>query len=156
MSGSLNEEDYDMLCQIQSTLEQTKGILVELDYVSSQGKQISFWVPPRGGVQNHVENLEEIWVFFGGNASTALDWIYFLADMSKEGVGILLIDYPGYGKCEGKPSPESISEAVNLAFEKLGEHLWSQLGEERSKRLLEGNVSVLGHSLGAAAALIIN
>ena len=26
MSGSLNEEDYDMLCQIQSTLEQTKGI----------------------------------------------------------------------------------------------------------------------------------
>ena len=55
------------------------------------------------------------------------------------------MDYPGYGKCEGRPSPEAILRSSEALLALALEH--SSL---RSKNL---RVGVLGHSLGAAAAL---
>jgi acetyl esterase/lipase len=57
----------------------------------------------------------------------------------------LLIDYPGYGVCEGRPNPQTILENSEHALQTL-------LAEKAWHREAEG-IGVFGHSLGGAAAL---
>jgi pimeloyl-ACP methyl ester carboxylesterase len=59
--------------------------------------------------------------------------------------GFLLIEYPGYGICEGTPSPLSILENSENAFQALLEQERWNPGDDA--------IRVLGHSLGGAAAL---
>ena len=61
--------------------------------------------------------------------------------------GFLLIDYPGYGLCEGSAGPENIALSADTALLKLAEYLHS------SKTDLELRLNVLGHSIGCAVAL---
>ncbi|GIR89976.1 MAG: hypothetical protein CM15mP88_3450 [Pseudomonadota bacterium] len=59
-------------------------------------------------------------------------------------LGFLLIDYPGFGECEGSASPESILASSKAAWEH-----WQELyANQRTPQ-----IGILGHSLGAAAAL---
>jgi uncharacterized protein len=55
----------------------------------------------------------------------------------------LLIDYPGYGNCQGKPGPQSILENSERALQALLDQTGWRFGTLRA----------LGHSLGGAAAL---
>lgn len=110
----------------------------ELRYVTSQGRQVSFYVPPRQGGPPR-----KLWVLFAGNASLALDWRDFLMRANDPVDGFLLVEYPGYGGCEGEPSPASILESSQAALVALKERLG----------VFPQELSVLGHSLGAAAAL---
>jgi len=57
----------------------------------------------------------------------------------------LLIDYPGYGHCQGSASPASILESTQSAISAMEQSL--KLGDQRPR------YNVLGHSLGCAAAL---
>ncbi len=127
------------------TLSQiTDKRVVELDFQSSQGKQTSFYVMPRSGSS---QDMVHLWLLFGGNAALALDWMDFISRYPDQQTGFLLVDYPGYGKCEGRASPGSILESTKLAVQKLSERMNMDLAA------LENHMSLLGHSLGAAAAL---
>jgi pimeloyl-ACP methyl ester carboxylesterase len=112
-----------------------------LEYRTGQGDQASFWCPPRaGGAPTRV------WLLFGGNGALALDWGDLVAAHPDAHAGFLLVDYPGYGRCAGAPSPSRIGEASTAAFAALAAKL-GQPVEELARRS-----AVLGHSLGAAAA----
>ena len=63
--------------------------------------------------------------------------------------GYLLIDYPQYGSCEGKPNPASIRESSLAAVKWLAEELQVSIDD------LKPRLSVIGHSIGCAAALMI-
>ena len=71
-------------------------------------------LPPPGN-----DSVQRVWVLFGGNAGLALDWLGLLTQVNSPGVGFLLIDYPGYGACEGSASPETIRSSTGKPF-KLG------------------------------------
>ena len=59
----------------------------------------------------------------------------------------MLVDYPGYGWCEGNPNPERIQESIDAALVTLA-------GEwEVNANDLQSTLSWFGHSLGAAVAL---
>ena len=47
---------------------------------------------------------KNILIICGGNASLALDWLYFVKHLPEKHLGVLLIDYPGYGHNKGYPS----------------------------------------------------
>jgi pimeloyl-ACP methyl ester carboxylesterase len=84
---------------------------------------------------------------FGGNGSLALDWLDFLTDYPDPGSAFLLVEYPGYGNSEGSASPETILEASRSAFAELTRRFpFPETG-------MTGGVHLLGHSLGAGAAL---
>jgi uncharacterized protein len=119
---------------------------IRLNYTTDQGKQLSFYVPPKTG--NPDKPLVNLWVLFGGNGSLALDWLSIISSFPDGNSGFLLVDYPGYGGCEGHPSPQTIRAAAEAAFMQLALHL------QTSAEDLELNLGVLGHSLGAAAALV--
>jgi pimeloyl-ACP methyl ester carboxylesterase len=87
-------------------------------------------------------------VLFHGNASSALDWPEAAGYLRERGFHLLMVEYPGYGRCEGEPSPESIELASREAFRALAERL------EVPERELERRTVAIGHSLGSAAALL--
>jgi pimeloyl-ACP methyl ester carboxylesterase len=90
-----------------------------------------------------------------GNASLGLDWLDLLDSYTRQAdttssaaqTGFLLVDYPGYGLCQGKPSRQSIRESSEGAFQALAQEL--KLEPER----LEQDLNVLGLSIGTAAGL---
>lgn len=107
-------------------------------------RQVAFYMPPRSG---HSGAPERLWIVFGGNGSVALAWHEFAASCEDDDAAFLLVDYPGYGICEGRPKRSTIREGADALIAALAEHLGV---EEQS---LAGEVGYLGHSLGAAVAL---
>lgn len=126
----------------ESMLEAGKGERVLFE--TSQGHQTAFYTPPRAPARGLPQTL---WLCFAGNGSLALDWLYDTAAWDDR-FAYLLVDYPSYGECEGAPNPERIRESGKAAVQALARHLHTTQAE------LLPRLAVLGHSLGAAAALM--
>jgi pimeloyl-ACP methyl ester carboxylesterase len=116
--------------------------LAVLRYRTDQGEQVSFYQPPRDGGAP-----ERLWLVCSGNGGCALAWHDLLRAAPDGKAGFLLLDYPGYGFSAGSCSPERILAASEAAVEALRVHL----GLDRTD--FHRRLGVLGHSLGAAAAL---
>lgn len=86
-------------------------------------------------------------VFFGGNASLALDWLDLVEVLLPCTRGILLIEYPGYGINAGRPTQRAIFAASSKAFEQAAQALGV------SPESLASSSFVMGISLGGGAAL---
>jgi len=121
--------------------DQLPAPLVAVRYSTEAGVQTAFYVPPPSG------RRVRLWLVFGGNAMTALDWLWWVAEHPDRDAAFLLVDYPGYGFSAGRPSRQSIAEASDAAFAALAALL--QVPPEQLAR----ETSLLGHSLGAAVAL---
>ncbi|MBA3701205.1 MAG: alpha/beta fold hydrolase [Planctomycetes bacterium] len=106
------------------------------------GSLIGFYRPPHAG-----GTPQRLWFCFGGNADQALGWDAFADEHASPGTGFLLLEYPGYGACAGKPSPTSMLAANERAVVLLAAHLGLVLDEVHRR------AGAVGHSLGAAAAL---
>lgn len=87
---------------------------------------------------------KQVWVFFGGNASLALQWLTLIQPLDLPDTGYLMLDYPGYGFNPGTPSQTNITLAVTNAFQALHNH-YDQVKFCRTH--------VVGHSLGSAVAI---
>lgn len=112
-----------------------------VDYQTSQGRQRAF-------LQGNLESPRHLWIVCGGNGTLALDWAEWLETNAPTEDAWLLVDFPGYGDCEGSPSPgrirESMKTVVSLASKELG---WGEAPDAMKLRFF-------GHSLGSAACLI--
>ncbi|MEN3942338.1 alpha/beta fold hydrolase [Prosthecobacter sp. SYSU 5D2] len=114
-----------------------------LEYVTGQGKQVAHYIPPKNG----QAVPKTVWLCFAGNASLGLNWLHRVGQWDP-GFAYLLVDYPGYGDCEGSPSPAKIRESSNAAVAALAAHL-----KEPVERL-QPRLGVLAHSIGCAAGLM--
>lgn len=120
-----------------------EGVKV-LEFRTSQGKQAAIYLAPK---ENPEKAPEFLWIAFNGNASTALDWEEYLNDSRDKNLGFLLVDFPGYGACQGSASPKTILETSQSAFQALADELSVSTGQ------LEESMGVLGYSLGTCAGL---
>lgn len=112
---------------------------VELSYTLPFGKQTAFYIPLG------ADRPKRVWVAFCGNGSLALDWTGLLTSYPKNGDGFLLVDYPGYGKNSGYATIDSTRATADGALHALGDRLHVDLADV--------DLNIIGHSLGAAAAL---
>lgn len=126
----------------ETLLLEAKGARVR--FTTSQGAQTAFYIPPRATTPGLPQT---IWLCFCGNGSLALDWLHFTTAWDDR-FAYLLVDYPSYGDCAGKPTPGRIRESGKAAFAALIRHLGT------SQQELQPRTAVLGHSLGCAAALM--
>jgi pimeloyl-ACP methyl ester carboxylesterase len=112
-----------------------------IDYTTSQGRQRAF-------LQGNLKSPRDLWIFCGGNGTVALDWSEWLQTHAPSEDAWLLVDFPGYGDCQGSASPghirENLQAAVPLALREIG---WN---EKQSA----GRLRFFGHSLGSAACMI--
>lgn len=118
--------------------------MMELSFSTSAGSQTAFYLPPRA---NPDAPPKRLWVLFHGNASLAMDWLGLLDHNPDPQAGFLLMDYPGYGKCGGRPTRASIAEASEAGFAALAAHLGVK------PDTLDADLNILGYSLGAAVGL---
>jgi fermentation-respiration switch protein FrsA (DUF1100 family) len=121
--------------------EARKAVVQEIRFQTSQGKQAAFFWR---NVHSDIAP-KNIWLLFGGNGDLTLAWMSLIREFPNPDTGYLLIDYPGYGICEGRPNPRRILENSERALQTLLERKSWKLGTEE--------LCVLGHSLGGAAAL---
>src|SRR5437763_2596082 len=115
----------------------------EISYTLPFGKQTAFYVPAR----NIGQLTACLWIAFCGNVSLALDWTTILAGYPNSNDAFLLVDYPGYGKCQGYASIASMRVSSDAALNTLAKRLGFS-GEE-----LESRLCTIGHSLGSAVAI---
>lgn len=113
----------------------------EVKFQTSQGNQTAFFWPN----ENSEKTPQNVWLLFGGNGDVALTWIPLIRAFPNPGSGYLLIDYPGYGICEGRPNPETVLENSEGAL--------GALMQKKAWKRDVATLCVLGHSLGGAAAL---
>lgn len=104
---------------------------------TSFGRVESWWLPPRGAVSGPTPAV----VLAHGNAEL-IDTIPggFLGFRDR-GVGVLLVEYPGYGDSAGEPSVQTVTETVVAAFDALAAR-----ADVDSTRILG-----MGRSLGGGA-----
>jgi len=122
-------------------VEHLPSIITPLRYETTEGQQTAFYLAPKAAPLNRV------WFVFGGNASLALDWQAGLQRMAAANDCFVLVDYPGFGYSQGYPSARAIDESSEALFVRVAAHL------ELTAAQLETRLALLGHSLGAAAAL---
>lgn len=115
----------------------------EIPFTLTFGKQTAFYVPAR----NNGQLPARLWIAFCGNGSLALDWTTILAGYPNSNDAFLLVDYPGYGKCEGHASIANLRASSDAALNTLAKRLG--LSEEE----LEPRLCTIGHSLGSAVAI---
>jgi pimeloyl-ACP methyl ester carboxylesterase len=118
---------------------------IEVLRFDSAGAQTAFYIPPRGLPRDAPP--PRLWLLFGGNAMTALDWADWALRHPDAEAAFLLIDYPGYGASSGKPSQRTIASVSDAAFVALAARL------AETTDALAPRTFMLGHSLGAAVAL---
>lgn len=80
-------------------------------------------------------------LFFHGNAQSVYEWALIQHELEPLECGLLLIDYPGYGKSSGMPTEAGLYAAGYAAL--------SQLIEDGVD---EGSIIVFGKSLGGPVA----
>jgi pimeloyl-ACP methyl ester carboxylesterase len=126
----------------KAQLEQARTLGVqEIRFQTTRGNQAAFFYRN----ENSEKAPQKVWLLFGGNGDVALGWLSLVRAIPGPRTGFLLIDYPGYGFCEGRPNPQTILENSECALQALLEQKCWKLGADA--------LCVLGHSLGGAAAL---
>ena len=81
---------------------------------TSFGKIEAWYIPPARRSDNQPVPLV---IFAHGNAETIDFCAQEMSQFSLWGIGTLLVEFPGYGRSEGKPSQASITEAFINAYD---------------------------------------
>jgi uncharacterized protein len=58
-------------------------------------------------------------IFAHGNGEVTDFWVTALDGFRERGIGVLLVEYPGYGRSTGKPSEASIRIAMDAAYDRI-------------------------------------
>ena len=109
---------------------------------TKSGKVESWFIPP---VRKNKEQPAPLVIFAHGNGELIDLWPQELNRFNEMGIALLLVEYPGYGRSEGKPSEASVSETFLTAYD-----LISKRSDIDPKRII-----LLGRSLGGGAVCII-
>jgi pimeloyl-ACP methyl ester carboxylesterase len=100
------------------------------------GQVESWYLPP---VSN--DKPRPVLIFAHGNAELIDHWPAFLHPLTRFGIGVLLVEYPGYGRSDGSPSQESVTAAFVEAYDRIVER----------KDVAPDQVVFAGRSIGGGA-----
>jgi hypothetical protein len=105
---------------------------------TSFGKVEAWYLPP--AIAADAKPAPAV-IFGHGNGELIDYWPNELGRFASLGVGLLLVEYPGYGRSAGSPSQESISETFTLAYDLLAAR----------KDVDPSHIVLFGRSLGGGA-----
>jgi len=83
---------------------------------TSFGKVETWFLPPISA--SHARPVPAV-IFAHGNAELIDFSPLELKPFTEMGIGVLLVEYPGYGRSDGRPSQKSITEAFTAAYDML-------------------------------------
>ena len=104
--------------QIQIPSEPLKYIadIEQIWLETEQGKVEVWFLPPK---EYNSSKPVPAFIIAHGNATLIDYWIEQVEGLRRLGVAVLLVEYPGYGRSEGKPSQKSITDTFVIAYDML-------------------------------------
>jgi fermentation-respiration switch protein FrsA (DUF1100 family) len=84
-------------------------------------------------------------IYAHGNGEVTDFWVTALDGFRERGIGVLLVEYPGYGRSSGTPSERSIRIAMDAAYDRMA-------GDPRVDRT---RILGFGQSLGGGAICLL-
>jgi pimeloyl-ACP methyl ester carboxylesterase len=109
---------------------------------TSFGKTEAWFLPPEP--KNKLTPAPAV-IFAHGNGELIDLWPDELKKFNRFGIGVFLVEYPGYGRSEGTPSQKNIRETFNNAYDVLTER----------KDVDPAKIILLGRSLGGGAVCLL-
>jgi fermentation-respiration switch protein FrsA (DUF1100 family) len=106
----------------------------EVSFMSGGDRLAGWWAPPRNPASPVV-------LIVHGRSSNISTRASIASSLLKDGFGVLLFDYRGYGRSSGRPSEAGLTEDAQAAYD------WLQRQGVASRNLI-----VVGQSLGNAPA----
>ncbi len=106
---------------------------------TSSGKIESWFLPP---ASVHYKAGCPAVIFAHGNSELIDFWTEEFKNFAAFGIGVMLVEYPGYGRSEGNPSQKSITEAMISAYDLLAAR-----NDVDSEKII-----IFGRSIGGGAA----
>ena len=106
---------------------------------TSSGKVEAWFMPP---ASRHDKGAYPAVIFAHGNAELIDFWPDEFKNFANLGVGVMLVEYPGYGRSEGSSSKKNINEAFLAAYDILVAR--KDVDPER--------IIIFGRSIGGGAA----
>jgi len=105
---------------------------------TSVGRVEAWYLPPLNGDGSGPAAL---CILAHGNGDLIDRWPSAVEPLRAMGVGVLLVEYPGYGRSQGTPSLASIRESFLLAYDTV----------VQDPRVDPDRILLFGHSVGGAA-----
>ncbi|MES9993683.1 MAG: alpha/beta hydrolase [Candidatus Thiodiazotropha sp.] len=121
--------------ELQTTPAQRGFAFEQVSLLTEDKVKLDGWFIPH-------ESPRATLLFFHGNAGNISHRLDSIALFSSLGLSVLIIDYRGYGRSQGKPSEQGLYRDAEAA--------WSYLLEERS--IPGQQILLFGRSLGGAVA----
>jgi fermentation-respiration switch protein FrsA (DUF1100 family) len=118
--------------------ENTIAGLEKLWLKTEYGKTEAWYLPPAPGF---TATPAPAVIFGHGNAELIDFWPQALKNFNQMGIGLLLVEYPGYGRSTGTPSQQSIARTFVAAYDALVSR----------KDVDSSRVVLFGRSLGGGA-----
>jgi fermentation-respiration switch protein FrsA (DUF1100 family) len=103
------------LTEHPSNTENIPG-LEKIWVATSFGKIETWFLPQTAG---RVTEPAPAVIFAHGNGELIDFWPHELKKLSRLGIGVLMVEYPGYGRSKGSPSQKNITEAFTGAYDVL-------------------------------------
>lgn len=118
---------------------QEKTPHIEREFIETGSGKIDVWYMPP--VSDSAGKPAPAVIFAHGNGELIDFWPDELRTFTEFGVGVLLVEYPGYGRSEGSPSERSITDAFVRAYDYL----------VSKKNVDSSRIVFTGRSLGSGA-----
>ncbi len=112
--------------------------LEELWLETSEGQVEAWYLTP---LSEQAAEPSPLMIITHGNADLIDRWLPSVSGLRRMGIGVLLVEYPGYGRSQGVPSYSAIRETILLAYDTIIHH--PKVDPQR--------IILLGHSLGGGA-----
>jgi fermentation-respiration switch protein FrsA (DUF1100 family) len=109
---------------------------------TSFGKTEAWFLPPE--TKNQSVPAPAV-IFAHGNGELIDLWPDELKKFNRYGIGVFLVEYPGYGRSEGTPSQKNIRETFNNAYDIL----------TKRKDVDPAKIILFGRSLGGGAVCLL-
>jgi pimeloyl-ACP methyl ester carboxylesterase len=104
---------------------------------TSHGKVESWFIPPAESKKTPAPVV----IFAHGNGELIDFWPDEFKPLATMGIGLLLVEYPGYGRSRGRPTQKSITETFVKAYDRVVKR-----GDVDGSRVI-----LLGRSIGGGA-----
>lgn len=127
--------------RVDSDPPQTKGSEV-LRISTSEGNVDAIFLPATAGGDGVPK---PVMIFGHGNGEVIDYWITAFEGFRQRGIGVLLVEYPGYGRSTGSPSEVSIRAAMDAAYDRIAE-------DPRADR---ARIFGFGQSIGGGAICLL-
>ena len=88
---------------------------IETIWIDTGRHKVETWFMPPN-VDLHKKSFPVV-IFAHGNGEVIDFWPHELQNLNRLGIGVLLVEYPGYGRSKGAPSQESITETFIKAYD---------------------------------------